>query len=100
MGKIVGEIPEIERLFDTVLLQPEAASLIVDQARDLLILRNLQTLERGRQFARAEPETRSAHRGSCRMSGSATAHGALQPRLSRSDVEARISSGDDAATGR
>jgi diguanylate cyclase (GGDEF)-like protein len=45
MGKIVGEIPEIERLFDTVLLQPDAASLIVDQARDLLILRNLQTLE-------------------------------------------------------
>jgi len=46
MGKIIAEIPEIERLFDTVLLQPNAASVILDQARDLLILRNLQTLER------------------------------------------------------
>jgi diguanylate cyclase (GGDEF)-like protein len=42
MGKIVGEIPEIERLFETALLQPDAASLIVEQARDLLILRNLE----------------------------------------------------------
>jgi diguanylate cyclase (GGDEF)-like protein len=44
MGKIVAEIPEIERLFDTILLKPDAASVILDQARDLLILRNLQTL--------------------------------------------------------
>ena len=44
MGKIVAEIPEIERLFDTVLLRPDAASMILDQARDLLTLRNLQAL--------------------------------------------------------
>jgi diguanylate cyclase (GGDEF)-like protein len=44
MGKIVAEIPEIERLFDTKLLQPDAASVILDQARDLLSLRNLQAL--------------------------------------------------------
>jgi diguanylate cyclase (GGDEF)-like protein len=44
MGKIVAEIPEVERLFDTTLLRPEAASAIVDQARELLILRNLQAL--------------------------------------------------------
>jgi diguanylate cyclase (GGDEF)-like protein len=44
MGKIVAEIPEIERLFDTKLLQPDAASVILDQARDLLTLRNLQAL--------------------------------------------------------
>jgi diguanylate cyclase (GGDEF)-like protein len=42
MGKIVAEIPEIERLFDARLLQPDAASVILDQARDLLGLRNLQ----------------------------------------------------------
>jgi diguanylate cyclase (GGDEF)-like protein len=42
MGKIVAEIPEIERLFDTKLLQPGAANVILDQARDLLIVRNLQ----------------------------------------------------------
>jgi diguanylate cyclase (GGDEF)-like protein len=44
MGKIVAEIPEIERLFDTKLLRPDAASVILDQARDLLSLRNLQAL--------------------------------------------------------
>jgi diguanylate cyclase (GGDEF)-like protein len=44
MGKIVAEIPEIERLFDTKLLRPDAASVILDQARDLLILRNLQAV--------------------------------------------------------
>jgi diguanylate cyclase (GGDEF)-like protein len=44
MAKIVAEIPEIERLFDTKLLRPDAASAIVEQARDLLILRNLQVL--------------------------------------------------------
>jgi len=37
-------MPEIERLFDTILLQPDAASAILDQARDLLILHNLQAL--------------------------------------------------------
>jgi diguanylate cyclase (GGDEF)-like protein len=44
VGKIVAEIPEIERLFDAKLLQPDAAKVILDQARDLLILRNLQAL--------------------------------------------------------
>jgi diguanylate cyclase (GGDEF)-like protein len=44
MAKIVAEMPEIERLFDTVLLRPDAANVILDQARDLLILRDLQAL--------------------------------------------------------
>ena len=44
MGKLIAEIPEIERLFDTELLQPDAASAILDQARDLLILRNLEAI--------------------------------------------------------
>jgi diguanylate cyclase (GGDEF)-like protein len=44
MAKIVAEIPEIERLFDTKLLRPDAASVILDQARDLLNLRNPQAL--------------------------------------------------------
>ncbi|HTV95812.1 MAG TPA: GGDEF domain-containing protein [Steroidobacteraceae bacterium] len=44
MGQIVAEIPEIERLFDTTLLKADAASVILAQARDLLILRNLQSL--------------------------------------------------------
>lgn len=44
MGKLIAEVPEIGRLFDTELLQPDAASAILDQARDLLILRNLETI--------------------------------------------------------
>lgn len=44
IGKIVAEIPEIERLFETKLLRPEAASAILEQARDLLLVRNLQAL--------------------------------------------------------
>jgi diguanylate cyclase (GGDEF)-like protein len=44
MAKIVAEIPEIERLFDTTLLPPDAANVILDHARDLLTLRNPQAL--------------------------------------------------------
>ena len=47
VGKIVAEIREIERLFDAKLLQPDVAKVILDQARDLLILRNLQALGQG-----------------------------------------------------
>jgi diguanylate cyclase (GGDEF)-like protein len=45
MGRVVAEIPEIERLFDRKLLKTDAASVILDQARELLMLRNLQPLE-------------------------------------------------------
>ncbi len=44
IGKIVAEMPEVERLFDRKLLQPDAAAAILEQARDLLVLRNLQAL--------------------------------------------------------
>jgi diguanylate cyclase (GGDEF)-like protein len=44
MGTIVAEIPEIERLFDATLLRPDAASVILDQARDLLIRGGHQAL--------------------------------------------------------
>jgi diguanylate cyclase (GGDEF)-like protein len=44
VAKIVAEMPEVERLFDRKLLQPDAAGAILDQARDLLVLRNLQAL--------------------------------------------------------
>jgi diguanylate cyclase (GGDEF)-like protein len=45
MSSIVAEIPEIERLFDTSLLDPDSCTAIVDQARELLLMRNLQALE-------------------------------------------------------
>ena len=42
---IVEEVPEIEKLFDTTLLDPDSAGEILEQARELLTLRSLQTLE-------------------------------------------------------
>ena len=45
MAKIVAEIPEIERLFDTSLLDADASAAIIEQARELLMIRNLQAIE-------------------------------------------------------
>jgi diguanylate cyclase (GGDEF)-like protein len=45
MSTIVAEIPEIERLFDTTILEPDAAAAIIEQARELLTLRNLQAID-------------------------------------------------------
>jgi diguanylate cyclase (GGDEF)-like protein len=62
IGRVVAEIPEIERLFDRKLLQPDAASVILDQARDLLVLRNLQALEQAGNLhtTNLRPELRAA----------------------------------------
>jgi diguanylate cyclase (GGDEF)-like protein len=56
IGRVVAEIPEIERLFDRKLLQPDAASVILDQARDLLVLRNLQALEQAGNLPTTNPK--------------------------------------------
>lgn len=45
MASIVSEIPEIERLFDTALIPAESANSILENARELLTIRNLQALE-------------------------------------------------------
>jgi diguanylate cyclase (GGDEF)-like protein len=45
MTTIVAEIPEIERLFDTSILEPEVANAILDQAREILTIRNLQAID-------------------------------------------------------
>lgn len=45
LAVMVGEIPEIERLFDTPIRDSETATALLDQARELLTLRNLQALE-------------------------------------------------------
>jgi diguanylate cyclase (GGDEF)-like protein len=45
IGNLVAEIPEIERLFDTSILETEVAHAILEQARELLIIRNLQALD-------------------------------------------------------
>ena len=44
MANIVAEIPEIARLFDTTLLDSDLATGILEQARELLMIRNLQAI--------------------------------------------------------
>jgi len=46
MTRIVAEIPEVSRLFDTTLMDPGVANGILEQARELLMLRNLQAIEK------------------------------------------------------
>lgn len=46
MTRVVTEIPEVSRLFDTTLMDPGVASGILEQARELLMLRNLQAIEK------------------------------------------------------
>jgi diguanylate cyclase (GGDEF)-like protein len=45
MTAIVSEIPEIERLFDTSILEVEVANAILDQAKEILTIRNLQAID-------------------------------------------------------
>jgi diguanylate cyclase (GGDEF)-like protein len=45
MERIVALVPEIERLFDTTLLEAESCRAILDQARELLMIRNLQSMQ-------------------------------------------------------
>jgi diguanylate cyclase (GGDEF)-like protein len=44
ISTLVAEIPEVERLFDTSLLDPEFSSAILEQARELLSIRNVQAM--------------------------------------------------------
>lgn len=45
MTTIVAEIPEIERIFDTALIDSDVVASILEQARELLMFRNLQSLD-------------------------------------------------------
>jgi diguanylate cyclase (GGDEF)-like protein len=45
ISTLVAEIPEIERLFDTSILEIEVANAILDQAREILTIRNLETID-------------------------------------------------------
>jgi len=45
MSTLVAEIPEIERLFDTAILETEVANAILDQAREILTIRNLHAID-------------------------------------------------------
>jgi diguanylate cyclase (GGDEF)-like protein len=43
--QIVAQVPEIERLFDSSLLDHDSCAVILEQARELLLIRNLQTIQ-------------------------------------------------------
>lgn len=45
LEQIIAQLPEIERLFDAALLDPDACAAILEQARELLLIRNLQTIQ-------------------------------------------------------
>jgi diguanylate cyclase (GGDEF)-like protein len=45
MERIVALVPEIERLFDTTLLEADVCTAILEQARELLMIRNLQSMQ-------------------------------------------------------
>ncbi len=45
ISNLVAEIPEIERLFDTSILEIDMANAILDQAREILTIRNLQAID-------------------------------------------------------
>jgi diguanylate cyclase (GGDEF)-like protein len=44
MERLVAEVPETERLFDTNLMEADACTAIIEQARELLMIRNLQSI--------------------------------------------------------
>lgn len=62
MVAIVAEVPEIERLFDTSLMESDVATLILEQARDLLSYRAMQALDQVRTLTEnsAHLEARTA----------------------------------------
>jgi diguanylate cyclase (GGDEF)-like protein len=45
MEKIVAQMPETERLFEAELLDSDACGAILEQARELLLVRNLENIE-------------------------------------------------------
>jgi diguanylate cyclase (GGDEF)-like protein len=50
LARIVAQIPEIEKLFDTNLLEPAACSAILEQAHELLMIRNLRSIQQLSDF--------------------------------------------------
>jgi diguanylate cyclase (GGDEF)-like protein len=62
LQQIVARIPEVERLFDTRLLNAEEGVALIEQAREILMIRNLQALEQVNTLQRSSEylETRAA----------------------------------------
>jgi len=62
LQQIVARIPEVERLFDTSLLNAEEGVALIEQAREILMIRNLQALEQVNTLQRSSEylETRAA----------------------------------------
>ncbi len=69
LQRIVAQIPEIESLFDTRLLEADKCSAILEQAHELLLIRNLQSIqhlsdlqEASERFEARTAELESKHR--------------------------------------
>jgi len=45
MEQLVGQMPEIERLYDASLMDVDACAAILEQAREMLVMRNLYTAQ-------------------------------------------------------
>lgn len=58
LGRMANALPEIEALFETAVLSPSQAIGITDQARELLITRNLQLLRSATELQARENEFR------------------------------------------
>lgn len=67
--RIIAEGPEIERLFETKLLEPDTCATILEHARELLMIRNLQSIQQvsalqrmSEQFEARTAELEEKHR--------------------------------------
>jgi len=87
MERIVAELPEIERLFATKLLHPDAARAIVEQARELLIVRKQQVLLEERLLNETEPQLEGATPGE------------VDPKLEERTIESAEAQRRDPLTG-
>lgn len=56
MDGMAAELPEIERLFETSLLPARVAAGVLDEARDLLVMRNLQLVQQATEQQRRHQE--------------------------------------------
>ena len=69
MEHIVSQMPEIERLYDASLVDADACAAILEQARELLLVRNMQTIQevgvlqkRSEHFEARTAELENKHR--------------------------------------
>jgi diguanylate cyclase (GGDEF)-like protein len=62
LEQIVAQVPEVEQLFDTSLLDAQVGVAMIEQAREILTIRNLQAIEQVTTFQKSSEyfQTRAA----------------------------------------